>query len=318
MREIYGNELDLNLLRVLVAVADTGAVTKAADKLYLTQPAVSAALRRLQEAVGAPLFAKQGRGIVLNARGARLVSAARQHLTALIAAASESRHGVDLHASDRTFKIGASDFLESYMVPALLKALEREAPHMRIIVQPVNFRTLNESLLSRTLDMAVTAADPTPRSIKRRKVFATDRVVLCDPRHIKLKRFSERAYFQQKHVIVSYNGDLRGYVEDYYKKTRDIRCSLHSFESVGPVIEGSNLVASIPRTTAVQIVKRHPKLAMREFDMNPGFGSISLLWLEANDDDPAAAFMREQIAKVLGKIPGGRAVSDPTSGELRD
>ena len=72
MQESYGRDLDLNLLRVFLVVAEAGSVTAAAARLYLTQPAVSAALRRLTIAVGAPLFVRQGRSLALSSRGAAL------------------------------------------------------------------------------------------------------------------------------------------------------------------------------------------------------------------------------------------------------
>src|SRR6188472_3805168 len=87
MLKNYGRDLDLNLLRVFAVVADVESVTEAARRLYLTQPAVSAALRRLTTAVGAPLFVRSGRGLVLTARGERLLRSARPHLEALVQAA---------------------------------------------------------------------------------------------------------------------------------------------------------------------------------------------------------------------------------------
>ena len=61
MSEVYGRDLDLNLLRVFVVVAAAGSVTRAAAQLYLTQPAISAALRRLQASIGEPLFTAASR-----------------------------------------------------------------------------------------------------------------------------------------------------------------------------------------------------------------------------------------------------------------
>src|ERR1700759_4756013 len=87
MRANYARDLDLNLLRVFVVVAEQRSVTQAAARLYLTQPAVSAALRRLTPAVGAPLFVRQGRGLALTARGEQLLARSQVHLTALIDAA---------------------------------------------------------------------------------------------------------------------------------------------------------------------------------------------------------------------------------------
>src|SRR5215813_305553 len=83
----FGRDLDLNLLRVFAVVAETGSVTEAASRLYLTQPAVSAALRRLTVAIGVPLFVRSGRGIVLTSRGERLRTRLTPHLTALVEAA---------------------------------------------------------------------------------------------------------------------------------------------------------------------------------------------------------------------------------------
>src|SRR6187200_62660 len=87
MHGIYERNLDLNLMRVFAVVAEAGSVTEAASRLYLTQPAVSAALRRLQTAVGAPLFVRQGRGLVLTARGNQLRQSVQPHLQALVDAA---------------------------------------------------------------------------------------------------------------------------------------------------------------------------------------------------------------------------------------
>jgi hypothetical protein len=76
----FGRDLDLNLLRVFAVVAETGGITEAAKRLYLTQSAVSAALRRLTTTLGAPLFLRSGRGIALTSRGQRLRVGLEAHL----------------------------------------------------------------------------------------------------------------------------------------------------------------------------------------------------------------------------------------------
>src|SRR6185369_6804906 len=96
----YERDLDLNLLRVLIVVADTGSVTEAAKQLYVTQPAVSAALRRLTASVGAPLFVRAGRRLALSARGRALSERARPHLEALVAATQASA-GFDPKTTER-------------------------------------------------------------------------------------------------------------------------------------------------------------------------------------------------------------------------
>lgn len=302
MNETYGRDVDLNLLRVLVAVADHGTVTSAASALYLTQPAISASLKRLTRAVGAPLFVRQGRGIVLNARGARLVAEARPHLSALVDAVLDPRT-FDPLTSDRIFRIGMADALEGWLLPYLLRLLAREAPHMRIIVLPTQFRTVGDMLATRRIDLAITVADELPTSIRRRQLLFGGFVCLYDPRHARIgKRLSEREYFAHEHVIVSYNGDLRGVVEDLFGKTRNVRCSTYSFSSIGALVEGSALLATVPRLVAEEVRKTRPRLAIRDVPLKHTGGSSDMLWPVAEDDDPASIFLRERIVRSVAAL----------------
>src|SRR5689334_22796170 len=113
MQENYGRDLDLNLLRVFCVVAEAGSVTGAAGRLYLTQPAVSAALRRLTDAVGAPLFVRQGRRLVLSSRGSALRAKAQLHLGALVEAALAPT-SFDPLSSERVLRLGISDAAEAW------------------------------------------------------------------------------------------------------------------------------------------------------------------------------------------------------------
>jgi len=122
MHGIYEKELDLNLLRVFVVVAEAGSVTEAASRLYLTQPAVSAALKRLTSTVGAPLFVRAGRGVALTTRGQRLFASARPHLQALVEA-TVSPETFDAKTSERTVRLGLSDSNEAWLLPRLLRLL---------------------------------------------------------------------------------------------------------------------------------------------------------------------------------------------------
>ncbi|WP_437991851.1 LysR family transcriptional regulator [Sorangium sp. So ce145] len=244
----YGRDLDLNLLRVFAVVADTGSVTAAASRLYLTQPAVSAALRRLTATIGAPLFVRRGRGLELTGRGKRLHAALVPHLRAIVdAALSEPQWSPA--ASDRTLRLGLSDVAELWLLPALLRVLAREAPRMSVVAVPVQFRTV-ASALAGGLDAAVTVADELPATVRRQPLFCGGFVCLFDPRRTRLRRtLTADEYFALDHVIVSYNGDLRGIVEDVVQRSRTVRCSVSTFASLGALLDGSGLVATVPSSS---------------------------------------------------------------------
>jgi len=308
MTSSYEKDLDLNLLRVFVVVAETGSVTAAARRLYLTQPAVSAALRRLGTAVGAALFVRAGRGLALTARGRRLFASARPHLQALVDAAVAPAV-FDPRTSDRIVRIGLSDASESWLLARLLRELQRDAPRMRVIVVPVQFRTVADALASAAVDLAVTVADELPADVRRRELFQGRFVVLFDPRHVRVgKRFGLEQYLAQEHVIVSYNGDLRGVVEDALGVHRRVRVSVPSFHGIGALVNDSALVATVPTIVARETTSVYPHLRTAAFPLAMPGTPMELLWRTAVDDDEAIRFVADAIVRIgaaLGKLAKG-------------
>jgi DNA-binding transcriptional LysR family regulator len=306
MSRNYGRDLDLNLLRVFQVVADTGSVTEAAALLYLTQPAVSAALKRLTLALGAPAFVQRGRGLALTERGQQLLASVRLHLGPLIDAALEPPV-FDPKESQRTLRLGVSDATELWLLPPLLARLEHEAPRMRLVCVPVQFRTVGGALASGDVELAISVADELPAGTRRQTLYEGDFVCLFDRRRVPFKgKVSEAEYFAREHVIVSYNADLRGVVEDALGKTRRVRCSISSFASVGAILDGTSLVATVPRLVAQHAQALYPRLASAELPFEVQGTPVELLWSAAVDDDASVRFVREHIAALAGSASPAR------------
>lgn len=306
MKRVNIRDLDLNLLPILVAVADTGSVTAAAARLYLTQSAVSAALARLKLAIGDSIVIRHGRGVVLTERGARLVADARPHLDAIVQAALLPA-GFDPRTSDRILRLGLADSTEECLLPPLLRFLEAEAPRMRLVCSPIQFRTVNEALSTRRIDIAITVADELPASIARRPLLRSHFVCVFDPRFVRLGSMpSERTYLAQSHVIVSYGGDLRGVIEDTFGRERRVRCSVANFGGVGAIVDGGRLVATVPSIVAAQILRTRPHLRIAAIPFAHEPGNVELLWPTALDVDPGCRFVRDAIVRIAeaSAIPG--------------
>jgi LysR family transcriptional activator of mexEF-oprN operon len=209
----------------------------------------------------------------------------------------------DPAASDRTLRLGLSDASESWLLPPLLGRLEQAAPHMRLVVLPVQFRTVGDALATHAIDLAVTVADELPNAVRRQPLFTGGFVCLFDPRHAKLKKkLSLESYLEHKHVVVSYNGDLRGIVEDVLGVQRDVRVSVPSFQGVGAIVDGGGLLATIPEMVARQILALRPHLRTASLPFVLSGTSIDLLWTSATSDDPAVTFLREEIVHVTGSV----------------
>jgi LysR family transcriptional activator of mexEF-oprN operon len=300
MPSVYGRDLDLNLLRVFAVVADTGSVTVAASRLYLTQPAVSAALRRLTRVVGAPLFARSGRGLVLTSRGRRLRDGLKPHLQRVVDAALDPPT-FDPRTSERALRLGIADSVGLWLLPRLLRVFEKEAPRMRIVAIAVQFRTVAEALAG-GLDAAATVADELPSTIRRQPLYTDSFTCLYDPRHARLRTLTEKEYFAREHVVVSYNGDLRGIVEDMFHKTRIVRCSVSSVAYVGAIIEGTSMLATLTRRVAGQIRAVRPHLKEKPLPFTIKGSYADLLWPVATDDDDACRFLRTKIVEIAREV----------------
>lgn len=307
MPSAYGRDLDLNLLRVFAVVVETGNVTQAASRLYLTQPAVSAALRRLTSVVGAPLFARSGRGLALTSRGARLRDGLQPHLQRIVEAAL-SPAVFDPTTSERVLRVGLADTAELWLLPRLLRVLEEEAPRMRIVSIPVQFRTVAAALAS-ALDAAVSVADELPANVRRQSLYNDGFTCLYDARHTRLRTLTEEEYFARAHVIVSYNGDLRGIVEDLFRKARIVRCSVSSFAHVGAIIEGTKMLATVPHSVADQIRAVRPHLKTKPLPFVIQGSSLDLLWPVATDDDESCRFLRAKIVEVARALRSTKRTS---------
>jgi LysR family transcriptional activator of mexEF-oprN operon len=298
MPNAYERDLDLNLLRVFVVVADTGSVTEAAQRLYVTQPAVSAALRRLTDALGEPLFVRAGRKLVLSARGKALFERARPHLEGLVSAAQASVE-FEPKTAERTVRLGLADSAESWLLPPLMRTLARRAPQMRVVTLSVQFRTVGALLGSGAIDVAVAVADDVPSGIVRRPLYPGHFVCLFDPRQIALGKKPTRArYLAADHIVVSYNGDLRGIIEDLFGVSRRVRVSVPTFHAIGALVDGSPLVATVPTVVAANIRNVRPHLRTASVPFPLSGASIELLMRSAVVDDPAIAFVVGHLERI--------------------
>jgi len=184
-----------------------------------------------------------------------------------------------------------------WLLPELLRLFAREAPGLRIISVPVQFRSV-EAALEEGLDAAVTVADELPASVLRHSLYEGRFTCLFDPRELPLSKLTLKQYFAQQHVIVSYAGDLRGVIEDATGRTRNIRCSVSSFAHLGPILSGSSLIATVPEMVAAQILRGYPHLQTTPLPLRMTASTVELLWPRATNDDEACTFVRRALGAI--------------------
>jgi LysR family transcriptional activator of mexEF-oprN operon len=145
--------------------------------------------------------------------------------------------------------------------------------------------------------------DDLPATIRRQPLIHGGFTSLYDPRHAQLRRLTEAEYFARDHVIISYNGDLRGIVEDMFERSRKIRCSVAGFANVGALIDGTAMLATIPELVATQIRATRPHLKTKALPFPIKGAYIELLWPATTDDDETCRFVRTKIAEIARASP---------------
>jgi LysR family transcriptional regulator, mexEF-oprN operon transcriptional activator len=304
-------KLDLNLLVVFVAMMEEGSVTKTAERLALTQPAISACLTRLREALGAALFVRVGRGLVPTARAHALVAEVGPALEAL-GQGLFAREPFRPETAERVFRLGVPDDLEMLLVPSLVAALRTKAPRARLLVRPIDFRTAAAALESEAVELCVSVFDDLPAHIVREQMPSGGYVCLFDPRKVRLPRRPTLAqYLARAHVVVSYNGDMQGFVEDALGGrgiARDVVLSLPRFSAIPSILKSAPLVATLPEALARKFAKEH-RLQVAPLPFELPRHALEMAWHRARDRDDGHAWLRGEVMRALATSPVGQRAS---------
>lgn len=299
-------KLDLNLLLVFVTMMEEGSVTRTAERLYLTQPAVSAALSRLRDTLGEDLFVRVGRGLAPTARAQQIAAGVGAAL-ASIQASLFDEGSFDPASTDRVFRLGVPDDMEMLLVPRLVATLAKQAPRARLLVRPVDFRSAAGALDRGDVELVVSVLDDLPDHVQREGFPVGGFSCLFDPRRVDLgDKPTLAAYLACRHVIVSYNGDMRGVVEDVLGRrgvSRDVALSLPRFASIAEVLSRSSLVATVPTSVARQFAKRYG-LSVAPLPFSLGSASLEMAWHRALDRDPGHAFLRDRVRACTRRALG--------------
>ena len=300
--EMNRNDLrrvDLNLLIVFETLMHERSVTRASEKLFLGQPAISAALSRLRSLFDDPLFVRTGRSMEPSARATEifaLLSPALDSISTAVSRASE----FDPATSTAVFRIGLSDDVEFALLPLLLKRIRAEAPGIVLVIRRVNYILMPALLASGEISIGVSYTDDLPANAKR-KVLRRSRPMLLradtKPGALTLQEFCDRP-----HALVSFAGDLSGFIDgelEKHDRKRQVVLAVPQFNGLSSLLAGTDIVATVPDYTAEALtaaggVRAEPlPLETQTFELH-------LAWRGSQDNDPGERWLRSRIQMFFG------------------
>ena len=299
---------DMNLLKVLDALLIEGSTTRAATRVGLSQPAVSAALGRLRSALDDPLFVRDGGALRPTPFALSLRAPLRAYLNGLAQMLSGLEE-FDPARYEGTFCISGSDYFSVMLLPRLMKHLGRHAPHLKIsfvdVVHPSNLADMGRL----DVDLSLPCVAGLPDNLDGEPMFWSDWQIVARHDHPRLKHHAIDSgqpiplelYCDLEHIVFSADGRHASYEDKVLAdlgRSRSVALAVGSFRDLYETVAGSDLIAIIPKSLAQTVAARFD-LTMHPlpFQMEP-----ALLWTAWNrwhTDDPAHRWLREQVAAIL-------------------
>ena len=319
MNEI-NSKLDLNLLKVMLAIAKTGSVTLAAESMHLTQPAISHALNRLRDAIGDPLFVRQGpRGgqVMVPTTVARsLIPKVEQHLSGLSQAISEVQefHPETLQA---TFTLGLRDIMESMTFPQMMPRFALAAPGVKLISRQIEPGQMEKQLSGGRIDLAVESDIVVGENIRSAYLGEDGLVVVMSNSHPLRNSLSLTDYAAAKHIVVTLNSagpELLDKPLQQLNIHRNIALKCQHFFAACQVVAKTDWLTAVPASFARDMVKVLPVCAAPLPFLVPPI-PLRLYWHELQHNDPGNRWLRQLALKIMASLPEfQKATTGPDSG----
>jgi LysR family transcriptional activator of mexEF-oprN operon len=253
MKNIDIESADLNLLRVFVALIEEGGASRAAIRLGVTQPAVSAALGRLREIYADPLFERTGRGLRPTRRANELAPLIGEALNCCRQALALS--GGDRDIKGRTITLGLSDDSEIALGESLVSQIDEHLPGLRVIFRQTHSGLVQDMLMHHQIDIALSAGGMSSPLIARHRLGRGNYLGIADANNT-LPTTAED-YAQRPHLLVSSAGFV-GIVDEGLNAVgykRRIHASTSHFAAVPFLLMGSKLITTVP-THAARAMER--------------------------------------------------------------
>jgi len=306
--------IDLNLLVYLDVLLRERNVTKAAGQLGISQPAMSNGLKRLRELFSDPLLVRTSEGMTPTERATELEPQVRSVL-ADIEKAVQPREDFDASNSERVFRIMASDYAESTLLPALLTVLRDDAPGVVLdIMTPsdVSFLDVEQG----KVDMVINRFDSMPQSFHQLTVWKDSFSCLMSKKNPLQEDFNLDKYLCAKHVWVSKTGmgvgvgvnpgDVQrlGWVDEALAKAghkREITVFTRHYQAAMLLAEQKDLVVTIP-TRAAKLQSKNAKLVIKEPPFSIPPLELKMAWSPLLQNNPAHQWLRRLIAQVAKSV----------------
>ena len=304
------DKIDLHLIRVLHTVLTERSVSKAAIRLGMYQPAVSASLKKLRELAGDPLLVRSGAGMVPTDAGLRMLAPSASILRAAESMFSDAR-GFEPSSARQTFRIAASDFLDPLFLPQLVAQIKQQAPHCVIEILPLSAESDYRARLAQgDMDVVIGNWLKPPDDLHLGRLFGDEVVCLVARDHPAVRRESQGGWdtanwLAGEHIAPTpTHPGARGVIDEHLDSLglqRNITARCPHFGLIPSMVASTLLVL----TTGRQYCERYvDKLPVKILPCPVVFPRLLYyqLWHERTHTSSAGRWLRERVKSVAASL----------------
>ena len=295
------SRVDLNLFIVFEAIYSEGSVTRASQKLNLTQPAISHALARLRQLFDDPLFERRGHAMVATPLARSSIEPVRRALRGF----ELTLNGLarfDPAQSEKQFTVAVRDVLEATILPPLIEGIGATAPGISLAAVKVERRELESELAAGTLDIAVDVLLPLSSDVRHAQLLVDKTVVVARQDHPRIGGTLDLdAYLAEDHILASSRRRGPG-LEDFELSRlgvqRRIRLRCQHYYAACRVVSRTDLLLTMPERYALA-ANQHAGNRILPFPIEMPPFDVYLYWHANVDNDPANRWLRTQVMEAI-------------------
>jgi len=297
------SSLDLNLLRYLVTLVQESSVTRAAERLEVSQPAVSAALKRLRETFQDPILVRSGHGMSPTPRAVLMAEQVAPLLDG-VRHMVEGRGRFEPSNGPRTFTLMGSDYIQFMVLPRLFTVFQQQRAQVVLEHRPANPSKVEPWLESGQVDLGIGYLAAPALSLRTRLLFGDKQVCLMRKSHpYAMRPLTLDAYSAMGHVAVSPSGaGIYGARVDSLLRTLGVRrrfvVTLPSFLAMPYLIARTDLIATVPGRLATYFAGLLPLAIVDPPVPLPSF-EMYMFWHERAHQDQSNAWLRQQVVDAV-------------------
>jgi len=293
--------LDLNLLVAFQSLVREKSVSRAAERLFLGQPAMSGALARLRLVFRDEILVRSGRGMEPTAKALALYAQLMPALES-IRATIFAPPAFDPVTESRTFHLGMRDWVESWLMPELLARIQRAAPQVRIAVRASDARLGARMLQDEEMDLGVSVFPNGPSWQRREPLAAMGYRCVYDGTRLGLgSPLTLADYLAHPHLVTPIQADFRGAVDDElvgHSKRREVIYTTSRFAALPLILRRADVIATVPEQSAQHWTEVFG-LTSSPVPVRLAPLAISMIWHAKRDGDAGLQWLRGVVRAVV-------------------